>query len=122
MSSQELYEIARERVDARSRRTKLWALDVGGMLLWLAVIALVGDTALGPIAGAVFLAWLAVLSVHTIMLAATRHRADDIEQEVARLRDAIYDEKPKRVQLSDEGELIEPGDWDEVDAKRSRHS
>lgn len=125
MSQGELYEIARERVDARSRRTKLWALDFGGMMLWLAVVAALSETAFATFAAALFLAWLAVLSVHTIMLVATRRRADDIEREVARLRDAIY-EKPKHLEISDDGELVdypdEPQAWKGRDAQRSRNS
>ena len=125
MSEGPLYEIARERVDARSRRTKLWALDFGGMMLWLAVVAALSETAFVTIAGAVFLAWLAVLSVHTIMLVASRRRDDDIEREVARLREAVYEEKPKRLEISDDGELVdspdEPEAWKGKYAQRSRN-
>jgi hypothetical protein len=106
MSEELLYELAQNRASRRYNRRKLWALNVGGMMVWLAVVALLSETAFATLAAAVFLAWLGVVVVHTLMLVAANSRDKDIESEVARLREAVYD-KPKRLELSEDGELVD---------------
>jgi len=117
MSEQELYEIARQRIDRRNRRWTLWAVNLAGMILSLAALILLGETEYAEVSVAVFMAWIGVFVFHTIMLAMAETREKDIEGEVAKLREAVY-EKPKRLELSDDGELVEIPDEEETQASR----
>ncbi len=128
MSESELYQIARQRIDQRNRRWTLWAVDLLVLILTLAAVALTEGS---PIFAAIFLGWGGVFTVHTILLSLAQSRTSSIEREVARLRAAAADEgvyeKPKRqarVELSEDGELIQADDWeeDDADAQRSRNS
>lgn len=121
MSEDQLYTLARQRIDRRNRRWTLWAFDLGGLVLSLALLILIGNT----LTAAIFMAWGGVFTLHTILAAMAHSREKDIEQEVARLRraaDAGYaDEKPKRLELSEDGELVEyPADDENVKAKYER--
>ncbi|HVU09669.1 MAG TPA: hypothetical protein VHD90_00270 [Phototrophicaceae bacterium] len=107
MSEDLLYELARNRVERRNRRWVWWSVDFAGVVLMLALVALVGNTAFGGAAAALFLAWGGLLALHTLWMARMRHHDSDIEREVARLREASGFEKPKRLELSDDGELID---------------
>ncbi len=117
MSEDQLYEVARQRIDRRNRRRKLWILDLGVLIFTLALVAVTeGATA------ALFLAWAGVFTVHTLLLTTTNSRDRDIEREVARLRSAVY-EKPKRLELDEDGELVEfEDDLDSPHDKRKRDS
>lgn len=120
MSEQELYEIARQRIDQRNRRWKLWAVNLSVWILSLAALILLGETPYVDAAAAVFMGWGGVLALHTIFNALAESREKNIEKEVERLREAVY-EKPKRVELTDDGELnvlTDPDtdtDWHEED-------
>jgi hypothetical protein len=118
----EIYEVAKQRIDQRNRRRMLWALDLGGLTLSLALVALVES----PITAALFLAWGGIFTVHTILMVMANTKSRDIEREVARLRaasaaTASY-EKPKRLELGDDGELIEIDDLAELSDKARRDS
>lgn len=117
MADDDLYEIARKRIDKRNRGWTLWAIDLGVLILSLALVALVGDT----VAAAIFLAWGGVFTLHTILLLMAQSRDKAIESEVARLRAAVY-EKPKRLELDEDGELAEVDDIEGLQDKRSRDS
>ncbi len=82
MSEQELYEIARQRIDRRNRRWVIWSVNLGILILTLAVLILTGSTT----AAGIFFAWGAVFTVHTIIAALAESRDGSIENEVARLR------------------------------------
>ncbi len=130
MSESELYQIARERIDARNRRWTWWAVDLLVLILTLAAVALTEGS---PLFAAIFLGWGGVFTVHTILVSLAQSRTSSIEREVDRLRAAAANEgvyeKPKRqarVELSEDGELI-PADDDDFedetpDAQRSRNS
>jgi len=124
-SESELYQIARERIDARNRRWTWWAVDLAGLILALAFVALTDGM---PIAAAIFLGWGGIFTLHTILVVMAQSRTSSIEREVSRLRAAAADEgfyeKPKRVGLSEDGELIPTDDWedDATNAQRSRNS
>ena len=45
--------------------------------------------------------------MHCILISMAESRANDIEKEVAKLREATAYEKPKRIELTDDGELEE---------------
>lgn len=110
MSEDQLYELARRRIDHRNRRWMLWGFNLGALVLFLAVLVLAEDTAYSSLAAAIFFAWSAVFVVHTIMVALAESRGRAIENEVARLRDAVY-EKPKRLELAEDGELIDADEF-----------
>ena len=94
MSDQELYEIARGRIDKRNRRWTIWAIDLAGLIFSLAVLILLGDTAYDTLAVAIFMAWCGVFTFHTIVAAMAQSRDGDIEGEVAKLLIAFgFDEK-----------------------------
>jgi hypothetical protein len=106
MSDPDLYEIARNRIDRRNRRWRLWAINLAGLIIVVGAFILIVDTPLWSIGLFAMLAWIGQFVLHTITLGMAESRDDDIEKEVAKLRDAVY-EKPKRLELSDDGELIE---------------
>ncbi len=122
MSDQELYAIAQQRIDRRNRRWTIWAFNLAGLILSVAALILLGDTAYSQLAAAVFMAWAGVFTLHTIVAALGQSRDGDIENEVAKLRKATTYEKPKRLELSEDGELVDLEDWDENEAKAKRRS
>ena len=113
MSNQELYEIARDRVDRRNRRWTLWAFDLAGLIISVAALILLGPTPYATVAAAVMMIWAGVFTLHTIVASMAHSRDEDIEKEVAKLREATY-EKPKR--LTDDGEIEDNDEWVYEDA------
>jgi hypothetical protein len=107
MSDDQLYEIARRRVQQRNRRWSLWALNLGVLILTLAGMILMGS----EVTVAIFLAWTAIFVVHTIILGFAESSASSIENEVAKLRKAAsidsYEKPKHRLELTDDGELTE---------------
>ncbi len=124
MSERELYEIARRRISQRNRRWMLWSVNLGILILMLAGLILTegSRTAL-----TLFLGWGAVFVTHTLIVSFAEATQGSIENEVVKLRKAfeanVY-EKPKRIELGEDGELTEADDtdWGRDDAARSRHS
>ena len=121
MSDQEIYEIVERRIDQRNRRRVLWAMDLMGLILSLAALIVVSDMTTNPVyehwAAAVFIGWGGVFTLHSILLWLAETRQNDIESEVARLRQTHY-EKPKRLELSEDGELVEPNEWEAENEQR----
>ena len=113
MSNQELYEIARQRIDHRNRRWTLWAVDLAVLIATVGVMILLVDTPYQMISLAVMIAWAGVFTLHTIVAAMAHSRSDDIEKEVSKLREAMPEayEKPKRLHLTDDGEITDEDDW-----------
>lgn len=129
MSDQDLYEIARQRIDKRIRRWTIWSINLAVLVLMLAAQVVLGDTEYAEISAAVFLAWGGIFAMHTIMTAFAESRDSQIESEVTKLRSALSTsaayEKPKRLELTDDGELtpVEHGqDSDGERARVARHS
>lgn len=123
MSDREIYEIVERRIDQRNRRRMLWAFNLAGLILTLAVLIAsgsLGNSVYEDWAAAIFMGWGGVFTLHSIMLWMAESRENDIEKEVARLRQVDY-EKPKRLELSDEGELVDPAAWAEEDDQRHQH-
>lgn len=121
MSEQELYQIAQQRINTRNRRWTLWAVDLAGLVLSLAALVFLGDSSYTNIAAAIFLAWGGIFTLHTIVAAMAQSRDGDIEGEVAKLRDAFY-EKPKRLEVGEDGELVERDNWEYEDSASKRLS
>ena len=112
MSEHDLYEIARHRIDQRNRRWTIWGVDLAVLILAGAAIVLLSETAYVTVAVAAFMVWAGVFTLHTIVAALAQSRENDIDGEVAKLREAVSDtEKPKRLALADDGELVEVEDW-----------
>src|SRR5215207_5186824 len=111
MSEQELYQIARKRIDQRNRRWTLWAVDLMVLIMLVAALIFLGDTNYAIIGVAAALGWAGIFVLHTIVATMAESRDGDIEGEVAKLRDAVY-EKPKRLEVGEDGELVERDDWE----------
>jgi len=120
MSEQELYEIARKRVLRRNRRWTFWTLDLFVLIISL-VALIVSNGNMLFVAG--FLTWGAIFTTHTIILAFAESTEGSIENEVVKLRKAYEREyeKPKRLELGEDGELTEADDLEHDDAQRSRN-
>jgi hypothetical protein len=119
MSEHELYQIARERINQRNRRWTFWAVDLAGLVLSLAALVFLSDGVSATLATAIFLAWGGIFTLHTIVAAMAQSRDGDIEGEVAKLRDAFY-EKPKRLEVGEDGELVERDDFEYEEAVSKR--
>jgi hypothetical protein len=124
MSNQELYEIARQRIDHRNRRWTLWAVDLAVLIATVGVMILLVDTPYQMISLAVMIAWAGVFTLHTIVAAMAQSRPDDIEKEVAKLREAMPEayEKPKRLHLTHDGEITDEADWEYEETVRKLKS
>jgi hypothetical protein len=123
MSDQEIYAIVERRIDQRNRRRMFWAIDLAGLVLSLAILIASGslsNSVYEDWAAAIFMAWGGVFTLHSILLWMKETRQKDIESEVARLRQVDY-EKPKRLELSDEGELVDTNEWAMEDEQRRRN-
>lgn len=122
MNDHELYEIAQRRIRQRNRRWMLWSLNLGVLILTLAAVVLT-DGSRTAVTG--FLAWGAIFVTHTIIVAFAESTQGDIEKEVVKLRKALSDEayeKPKRLELGEDGELTEVDDREREHAKRTEDS
>ncbi|MBI1256324.1 MAG: hypothetical protein GC204_02530 [Chloroflexi bacterium] len=114
MSEDQLYEIARKRIDRRNRRWLLLGVNFFFFLMYLGVFT--AYSGIPRNVGAFFaLAWMGVLVLHVFYLNITQNRDEAIDGEVAKLREAIY-EKPKRLGLTDDGELTDIDSLDETPA------
>src|SRR3954447_14672623 len=111
MSEDQLYEVAQKRIDRKNRR---WlSLGVDFLLFMLYIGAFTMFTGIPRNVGAFMaLAWMGGLVMHVFIVNIWNNRDEAIDGEVAKLRDAIY-EKPKRLELNDDGELTDIDDLDE---------
>ncbi len=108
MSDQELYEIARQHIDRRNRN--LTFLIGHGVLLtaYVGLFILLTQTALASLGVAILVAWGGVFILHCVLFGMAQSREGDIEGQVAKLRKAANKyEKPKRLELTDDGEIVE---------------
>ncbi|HVU09670.1 MAG TPA: hypothetical protein VHD90_00275 [Phototrophicaceae bacterium] len=107
MSEDQLYELARKRIDRRNRRVLLLGVNIFAFLIYVgAFVAFYHDVS-HQLALFGIMLWFGVLVFHVIALGVTQSRDQDIEREIAKLREQVY-EKPKRLDLDDaDGELID---------------
>ena len=109
MSDQELYEIATKRVNKRTRRWLLWAVNLVGLIFSLVALIASSERGSSTLFAAIFIGWMGVFAFHSILAWMAENRDGDIEKEVTKLRGALDYEKPKRLGLSDDGELVDVG-------------
>lgn len=125
MANQELYKIAQRRIDRRNFRWALWGIDLAILIFFVAAIVVFSDTAYVTLVSAGMLAWGGIFVLHTIITVMAHSRDEDIEKEVAKLREAamLY-EKPKRMRLTEDGEITDDtdADWYHEEAERRLRS
>lgn len=107
MSEDQLYELAQRRIDRRNRRWLLWGLNFLGLMSWFAFVAAFSDRMPDGFGEMIAIIWMGVFVLHGIVAGLAQTRDGEIEREVLRLRQMLYDEKPKRLALSEDGELVD---------------
>lgn len=107
MSNDELYEIARQRVDRRNRLLTILGVHGAALTAYVGVFIVLASTEYAQLAVAGLVAWGGLFVLHCILFGLAWSRHDDISGEVAKLRKAMDYEKPKRLALAEDGELVE---------------
>jgi hypothetical protein len=121
MNEDQLYALARKRINQKHRRWLLWGIHLFAFLMYVGAATAYTGVHQGMLEFVVR-AWFGVLVLHTLAIVMTQDRDLEIEQEVVKLRsgmDSLY-EKPKRFELSDDGELEIMEAPYETASKRSR--
>jgi hypothetical protein len=122
MSDHELYELAEKRIDRRNRRLTFLGLHGTALTAYVGLFIVLANTAYVELAVAALVAWGGLFVLHCILFGLAWSRDDDITSEVAKLRKAVEYEKPKRLTLAEDGELVEAEANDALAAKlRSEH-
>ncbi len=106
MSDDQLYELARKSVTQRNRRLFLLGADVLAFFIYIAAFVSLYGVIPHDLGIFIAIVWIGILAFHGMVVTTTQSRSGQIEQEVERLRAAIY-EKPKRLELDEDGELVE---------------
>ncbi len=119
MSETELYEIARRRVDRRSRRYLLWGVNIILWLTFVGVFAGFKDAIPRGPGILIMIVWMGVVGFHGVLLQVAQGRDQAIDGEVERLRQALYEDKPKRLDLNEDGELRDVIDEDATSRQQS---
>jgi hypothetical protein len=101
-----LYELARQRVNRRTRRVLLLGINFVAFLFFVAAFAGLGIVP-SNVGKFIAIAWMGVFILHVFLLGLMEYRKEAIEGEVENLRREIYGEKPKRLELGADGELTE---------------
>lgn len=120
MSDEELYQLAQKRIDRNTRRFALLGVNFFAFLLFVAAFAGLGIVP-SNVGRFVAIAWMGVIILHVILLFVMQYRKEAIESEVENLRREIYGEKPKRLELGEDGELVDDrfeADWEPADKRR----
>ncbi|MFN8371938.1 MAG: hypothetical protein U0694_03560 [Anaerolineae bacterium] len=107
MSNDELYEIARKRIDRRNRLLAGLGVHGAALTAYVGAFIMLANTAYAEMAVAVLVAWGGLFVLHCILFGMAWSREDDIRGEVAKLRKAMDYEKPKRLALAEDGELVD---------------
>lgn len=106
MSDEELYQLAQKRIDRNTQRILLLGVNFFAFLLFVAAFAGLGIVP-SNVGKFVAIAWMGVIILHVILLFVMQYRKEAIEGEVENLRREIYGEKPKRLELGEDGELVD---------------
>jgi hypothetical protein len=122
MSDDELYQLAQQSIDRRNRRVIFLGMHGAALTAYVGLFILLANTEFVDLAVAVLVAWGGLFVLHCILFGLAWSRDDDITSEVAKLRKAVDYEKPKRLALAEDGELVEAEANDALEAKsRSKH-
>jgi hypothetical protein len=119
MSEDELYRLAQKRIDRSTRRFLLLGINFFAFLLFVAAFAGLGIVP-SNVGKFVSIAWMGVIMLHVILMGVMQYRKEAIESEVENLRRKIYGEKPKRLDLTEDGELVEDFDAEDERAYQQR--
>ena len=103
---EQLYALAQKRIDRGIRRFLLLGVNFFAFLLFVAAFAGFGVVP-SNVGKFVVIAWMGVLILHVVLMFAMQYRKEAIEGEVENLRREIYGEKPKRLELGEDGELVD---------------
>lgn len=123
MSDQELYEIARQRIERRTRRWTLWAVNLAILIITVAAVVFLSDSVYQTYAIGGMLGWAGIFVLHTIIAALRESSEGDIENAFAKLKKSASErgyEKPKRLHLTDDGEITDDGYDDEYEEPEQR--
>jgi hypothetical protein len=107
MSEQELYEIARDRIDRRNRRWTWWSVHLAAFIAYVGLFVMITISNFNSLALFGLLAWSGLFVLHCIVLGMAESRDGDIEGEVTKLRKVANYDKPKRLALGEDGELVD---------------
>jgi hypothetical protein len=113
MSEQEFYEIARKRIDRRNRGVTFLIIHGALLTAYVGAFIMLAQTAAASLALALLIAWGGVFILHAALFGIAESREGDIEGEVRKLRKAAAAgdyEKPKRLALGEDGELVDEGE------------
>ncbi len=124
MTDQELIKLASQRIDRRNRRWALWSANLAVLIFSVAAVVFLQDSFYSNISIAFMMGWAGIFVMHTIILGMASSRDDDVEKEVAKLRQIaeMSYEKPKRLHLTDDGEITDDADWEYEESERSLKS
>lgn len=116
MYEDRLYELARKRIDRKNRRWFLWGVNFLLFLTFIGAFVTFRDIPRN-VGTFITLVWFGVLALHGISIGVTQNREQEIAREVAKLREAVEYEKPKRdskrIELTDDGEVTDDGELSE---------
>jgi hypothetical protein len=120
MSNDDLYEIASKRIDRRNRSLTILGIHIAALVAYVGLFIVLAQTEYAALAVGVLVAWGGLFVLHCIQFGMSWSRDDDISGEVAKLRRAAaaYEsEKPKRIAVGEDGELV---DFNEEEARQQR--
>lgn len=107
MAEQDFYEIARQQIDKRNRLIIAWTVHLAAFVVYAGLFIMISMIEFSPLSLFVLIAWGGIFIMHTIIATLLSSREEEIAKEAAKLR-ATYGvhEKPKRLELTQDGEFI----------------
>jgi hypothetical protein len=122
MSEQELYEIAQKRIDRRNRSLTILGIHGTALVAYVGAFIILANTDFVLPAVAILIAWSGLFVLHCIQFGLGWSRDSDIEGEVRKLRKVVAAgdyEKPKRLALGEDGEIVEFGEENKLRTDRA---
>jgi hypothetical protein len=106
MNDRDLYAVAEARMNARMQRWRRWSYTLVATAASVGLYVVASDGPYQSLALGLMIVMGGILTGHTVLTGMAESNADSLDKEVAKLRAAAY-EKPKRLELTDDGELSE---------------